>query len=97
MVLLAGCCYSMSSSIRSILKSDYAVSLTGIAGPGGGSEEKPVGTVYCGVSGPRGDRSILLDLSKVALEFEGEELRDQIRKNSAKRAFEELLGEVLQN
>ena len=40
----------MSENIRKKYKSDYGISTTGISGPGGGSDEKPVGTVFIGVA-----------------------------------------------
>ncbi len=39
----------MAEGVQKILNTDIAVSVTGIAGPGGGSESKPVGTVYVGI------------------------------------------------
>ncbi|MBP7795973.1 MAG: CinA family nicotinamide mononucleotide deamidase-related protein [Elusimicrobiales bacterium] len=40
----------MSENVRTIFKTDYSVSITGIAGPDGGSIEKPVGLVFFGMS-----------------------------------------------
>jgi len=41
---------AMASNGRQLLGADVAVSLTGVAGPDGGSTEKPVGTVWCGIA-----------------------------------------------
>ena len=40
----------MSENIRKKYKSDYGISTTGISGPGGGSDEKPVGLIYISIS-----------------------------------------------
>lgn len=49
---------AMAQGIRQRASSDYGIAVTGIAGPDGGSEEKPVGTVYIGYSDAGETRSI---------------------------------------
>jgi len=43
----------MAQGVRKILKTDYGLSVTGIAGPGGGSKNKPVGLVFIAISRPQ--------------------------------------------
>lgn len=79
---------AMAEGMRRRAKTDYAVSVTGIAGPEGGSEEKPVGTVFVGYADEFQTKSFKIILpgdrylirwraSQAALDY----LRRQILKN----------------
>jgi nicotinamide-nucleotide amidase len=65
---------AMAAGAREHLRADVAVAVTGVAGPGGGTAEKPVGLVFLHASGPDGDEAL-------RFEFPGE--REWIRTRSA--------------
>ena len=69
---------AMADGARRALGVDVAVSVTGVAGPGGGTPEKPVGLVYLHASGPEGGRSL-------GRRFPGD--RQQVREWSATAAL----------
>jgi len=74
----------MSIGAKVKLKSDWGISITGIAGPDGGSAEKPVGLVYIGIADPDGD-SIAIRHT-----FSPHRDRDWIRRVSACSALDHL-------
>lgn len=78
----------MAEGVRLRLKADYGLSVTGIAGPDGGTEEKPMGLVYLGCAGPKGTR-VRRTL------FRGE--RDLIRNRSAYSALNMLRRYIIEN
>lgn len=54
----AQCAAEMAQGVRRLLGSDVALSITGIAGPTGGSEAKPLGLTYVHLSAPDSERGV---------------------------------------
>ena len=77
----------MVEGVFRVLRTDYAIATTGIAGPGGGSQEKPVGLVYIGIGTPRG-------ITVYKEIFIGD--RDSIRKSVAERAIQYVYKELIE-
>ena len=73
---------AMAEGARKASGADYGLSVTGVAGPGGGTEEKPVGLVYVGVADAEGAAAEKLDLTAWARS------RSSIRERSANRALD---------
>ena len=77
---------AMAEGTRTRLGVDIAVSATGLAGPGGGTEERPVGTVFLGIATAEGVRAIPLHLSGN---------RERIRTLAMKNALDAVRREAL--
>jgi len=70
----------MAEGVRDRLGTDYGISLTGIAGPGGGSDEKPVGLVFIGIASADGTKTYRKS-------FGSDRSREMIRRQSALNAL----------
>jgi nicotinamide-nucleotide amidase len=81
---------AMAEGVREDADTDYGLSITGVAGPDGGTEEKPVGLVFVGLSDVSGTVAEKLDLSA------WRRSRKAIRERSANRAFDLLRRRILE-
>jgi PncC family amidohydrolase len=80
------CAEAMAERARDVFGTDYALSATGYAGPGGGTEKDPTGTVYIGIATPSGIRSERICVENAT--------RAQVRNAVAYYALKMLLDEI---
>lgn len=82
------CALEMARGVRRLSGADIGVSTTGYAGPGGGTAENPVGTVYIGLSWAGGETVLCPDRRYMRS-------REQVRRQAASHAFDLVRREVL--
>ena len=74
---------AMAGGCRELFECDIAISITGIAGPGGGSADKPVGLVYVGLATASG---------VISRRFQWDGSRTQNKESSVRAAMEMILA-----
>ncbi|WP_036483527.1 competence/damage-inducible protein A [Myxosarcina sp. GI1] len=79
----------MALGVKQTLSSDWGISITGVAGPGGGTENKPVGLVYIGFATPEGK------VESIEHRFGDRRSRDLVRHFSACNALDYLRRRLL--
>ena len=84
----AQCALEMARGVRKLAGADIGVSTTGYAGPTGGTEENPVGTVYIGLSWHGGETVFRPDRRYMRT-------REQVRRHAASHALDLVRREVL--
>ena len=87
------CAAAMAEGARRLMKTDLAVSITGIAGPGGGSADKPVGLVWFGLSS--GGQCPAATVTTEKRIFPGD--RDAVRSAAIEHALRLLLSAASSN